>query len=223
MKKHLLIFLMFLSVGFISANAKASLTIATFADPSKNSSSPLFKVDFNSMKLTGGWSDDKNGLTLKIPYGGLTFANAWFDMNEVAITFKATLPGVGVFGQTGPGRVNFYQDGNSTNQLVVVDFNSGFVSAYSFGAKETLFTGENVRITCSQITGTLSQEQFSFGFVNLAHLSDSTSWNDGFTATAAFTSSAVPVSVPGPPIPEPATICLLGLGALSLLRRKRGV
>jgi hypothetical protein len=213
MKNHclILILLTFLSVGFISADAKASLTIATFADPSEDSSNPLFAVDFINMNLNGEWPDTKTGLILEIPYSGHIFENAWFDMNEVTITSKVTIPGLGVFGQTGPGRVNFYQDGNSTDQLVVVDFDSGFVSFDSFGA-DNEFTAENVTITGSEITGTLSEEEFTFNFANLAMLPNSNNWDDGFTATAAFTSSA---------IPEPATVCLFGLGALSLFNRKK--
>ena len=48
MKKSfpIIILIMFLCVGFTSVDAKASLTIATFADPSKNSNNPLFTVDF---------------------------------------------------------------------------------------------------------------------------------------------------------------------------------
>jgi len=82
------------------------------------------------------------------------------------------------------------------------------VSPYGFGANEVLFTAANVRITGSEITGTLSQEQFSFSFANTAPLPEG---HNGFTATAAFTSSAVP---------EPATIALLTLGGLVLFKRK---
>jgi hypothetical protein len=216
MKDHclILILLTFLSVGFISADAKASLTIATFADPSEDSNNPLFKVDFINMKLSGGWADAKTGLTLEIPYSGHIFENAWFEMTDVNITDTDVIFGQ-KFGQTGSGVINFYQDGNSTDPLVVIEFDSGLVWRQSFGANNE-FTAENVTITGSKIPGTLSEEQFTFGFANRAKLPDHTNWNDGFTATAAFTSSAVPE-----PSPEPATICLLGLGALSLLRSRK--
>ena len=219
MKRRSLIIILALSAGFISANAKAtmdSMTIATFADPSASSSNPLFKVDFTQMKFTGGWDDNKTGLTLVTP-GGVTFADAWFKMSDVTITNTTTIPNVGKFGQIGSGAINFYANNTSISPLVSIEFESGLVSRYDFsGSDETPDEGivaENVTITGSAIPYTLSEEQFSFSFANVAKLPGHTSLNDGFTATAAFTSSAE--------IPEPATLCLLGLGALNLLRRKK--
>jgi hypothetical protein len=204
--------LTFFYVGPISVNAKADIiadsnTIAAFANPSTGSSDWLFKVDFNKMKLTGGWSDYKTGLTLEIPYKNTVFQNAWFSMTDVTIISSGGISGTSL---TGPGEIRFYEYGNSINPLVIIDFNSSSISRYVFGADE-LFLSANVTIRGSEITDTLSEEQFAFGFANLAKLSGS--WNNGFTATASFDSSAV--------VPEPATICLLGFGALSLIRRKK--
>jgi hypothetical protein len=206
MKKYylIIILLMLLFVGFVSVDVKADFTVATFADPSGNSNNPLFTVDFTSLTLDGNWPDTKTGLTLQIPYNGHNFANAWFDVNGV-VALSAIVPGV-LYG-TGPGQINFYKDTTSANPLIVIDFNSGNVSQNDFGASE--FTGQIVTITGSEITGILSQEQFSFSFANTAILPGG---HSGFTATAAFTSSAVP---------EPATFCLLGLGVLSLVSRKK--
>jgi len=122
-----------------------------------------------------------------------------------------------MFGQTGAGVINFYADGTSIDPLLIVNFASGTVSRYGLGADE-IFVADNVTITGSQIVDTLSEEQFSFSFANLAKLSGSTNWTDGFTTTAAFTSSAI---VTVKPVPEPATIALLGFGVLSLVRRKK--
>jgi hypothetical protein len=205
MKRRFLIIILlaFFAVGVISVNAKASMTIATFDDPSTGSSDPLFEVDFTSKKLDGNWPDTKTGLLLEIPYSGHTFTNAWFEMTEVEIT--------DAFGDTGGGEINFYEDGDSTDPLIIINFESGYVSLYNFGADE-IFVAGNVTITGSEITGELSEEQFAFSFANREKLPGHSSWDDGFTATASFTSSAVP---------EPATLCLLGLGALSLLRSSR--
>ena len=211
MKKHfLIIILLALSVGFISVNAEATFTVATFADPSGDSDNPLFRVDFRpaQMKLTGGWADTETGLILEIPCSGYTvengnaFHDAWFEMTEVGI--------INTFGDTGGGEINFYRNGFTTNPLLTITFESGYVDYHNFGADE--FFGENVTISVIGITGTLSEERFSFSFINQAYLTGSTDWNDGFTATASFTSSAVP---------EPATICLLGFGVFSLVRRKK--
>jgi hypothetical protein len=132
-------------------------------------------------------------------------------MSVVDITSASSL-----FGLTGTGEINFYENGTITNPLVTIGFQSGAVSRYGFGA-DALFTANNVTITGSKIAGLLSEEHFSFSFANLAKLQNHTSWYDGFTATAAFTSSAIIEPV----IPEPATLCLLGFGALSLIRRKK--
>jgi hypothetical protein len=203
MKKNFIsILLMFAIVSLICIDAKAALTIATFSDPSNDSLSPLFTVDFTEMALTGEWSDAQTGLLLNIPYSGNTFADAWFEMTEVII--------LNTSGDTSGGEINFYEDGTSENPLITINFESGYVDNFNLGADE--FFGENVTITGSQITGTLSEEEFSFNFANPAYLQDSENWNDGFTATAAFTSSA---------IPEPATIALLGLGTLGLVRSKK--
>jgi PEP-CTERM motif len=213
-KRSFIIILLALSVGFISANAKASTTIATFADPSGNAGNPLFTVNFSSGTLTGGWGDDKTGLTLQIPYSGNTFTDAWFEMDPVHITTTSAMAG-----QTDAGVINFYKNGPPTAvPLLVVSFENGSVSRYGFGADDAKFIANNVTITGSEIAGTLSEEEFSFSFVNLAKLQGHTSWNDGFTSTAAFTSSAVKITNY---VPEPATMMLLAFGISGITCFKR--
>ncbi|MHB0946250.1 MAG: SUMF1/EgtB/PvdO family nonheme iron enzyme, partial [Sedimentisphaerales bacterium] len=166
------------------------ITIATFADPSWDSNNPLFTVAFIHNSLTGGWSDDKVGLTLQIPYNGNTFSDAWFDMTPVSIDS---------LGNTGSGTIRFFEDGAlpTSTPLVQIDFPSGFVSRFGFGADE-LFVASSVTITGSQITDMLSEEQYAFSFQNKKILPGSTNLNDGFTATAAFTSSAMVSYTIGP-------------------------
>lgn len=203
-KRYLIMIALMLAAGFVSVDAKATVTIATFADPSGNSSDPLFTVDYISMQLAGGWSDAKNGLTLEVPYqSGGSYANAWFSMDSVTI--------LNAVGDTSGGTVNFYADGTSTNPLVVITFGSGHVDSYAFGGN-SIFVANNVTITGSAIAfpPPLSECMFAFSFANSDYIQGNPA--NGFTATAAFTSSA---------IPEPATICVLGLGALSLVRRKK--
>jgi len=186
-------------VGFISIDAKATFIVATFSDPSGNNVNPLFEVNFTEMTINGGWTDTQIGLALEIPYSGNTFADAWFEMTEVII--------LNASGDTSGGVINFYADGTSINPLLVVTFENGYVDSFNLAADE--FFAQNVTITGSEIIGTLSEEEFSFSFANKVILPGP---NEGFTATAAFTSSA---------IPEPATITMLGFGVLSLVRRKK--
>jgi PEP-CTERM motif len=209
MKRRFLIsVLLVLSVGFIAVNAKASFTVATFADPSGNSDNSLFTVNFLGGTLNGTWADGNPGLTLEIPCSGYTIENGtafhdvWFEMTQV---------GIDASGDTGGGDIDFYAHGTTTNPLLTINFGSGFVSRYGFGADD-LFTTNNVTIESSKIASPLSEEQFAFSFANQAKLPGNGNWGDGFTATASFSSSA---------IPEPATIAIFGLSITAIIRRRR--
>jgi hypothetical protein len=205
-RRFLIIILLALSVvGFTSIDAKATFTVATFADPSNDSNNPLFTVDFTERTLNGGWANGKTGLILEF-YNGHTFTDAWFTMTEVGIVAHAP-------GDTGGGEINFYADGSTAGPLLTINFDSGHIDYINFGAN-VIFDADGVEFSGSEIIpGLFSEEQyFSFGFVSKTFLPGSDDWDDGFTATATFDSSA---------IPEPAMVVLLGLGVLSLLRRKR--
>ena len=184
---------------------EATLTIATFDDPAEDSDSAFFTVDLTNNLITGEW--DEPGLSLDIPYSGQTFHNVIFTMPDVQITaLSHPLKGT----KTEDGEIMFFDPADMVNPLIRIEFDSAWLTFYGFGGSES-FSGDAVTISGSQISGQLTEEAaFSFSFANQVALNDD--WGNGFEATAAFTSSAVP---------EPATICLLGLGALATLTRRR--
>ncbi|GEM_PF-587019 len=188
--------------------AATSTTIATFANPALNSDTPLFTVDFSEDAITGGWEDFRTGLYLEVPITGNIFPDAFFIIPE-SITYMGGLDG----GDTGGGTIEFYADGvdpDQTEPLIRIDFESGYLAKYGAGLHASnVLRADDVIITGSEITGVLSGEIFTFGFDNHQPLNGN--WDNGFTATAAFTCSAVP---------EPATIGLLAMGALLALRKK---
>ena len=187
--------------ALLAAPAMATNTVATFADPSGSSNTPLFTVDVTMDKITGGWADSQTGLHLYVPWNNTDYVDAFFTMTDIVYTGDTS------GGATGSGIIRFFEDNQdiNTTPLVQITFDSGYINPYGFGGMDEFF-GNGVVITGSQISGTLSSESFSFSFANQKFV------NTGYTATAAFTSSA---------IPEPATMALFGLGAAALLRRRK--
>lgn len=173
----------------LSARAE-SITIASFADPSVNGTTPVFVFNGTTNQLNGGWIFP--GLTLET-IGG-TFNNATFSMSAA--------PGAG-FGDVGAGSITFRDSGN--NPLLNIGFDSAQMNFIGFGATEFLATN-NVTFSGPILPFPIESESFSFAFANQQP------FGDGFTATAAFTSSAVP---------EPASLALLAVGGCCLLRRRR--
>ena len=201
----LALMLAFLPAG--RAFAIAQGTLATFSDPS-GGSVPLFNIDLTANQITGGWSDALTGLDLEIIWTGDTYEDAFFVLPQ-PIPYTGDITG----GQTGLGAIEFYADGadpQSEEPLLKMVFQSAYLSSiYGIGATN-LFQADNVEITGSVIKQPLSEEQFSFSFANARPLNGD--WNNGFSATASLTSSAVP---------EPLSLSLLAAGSLLALRRKK--
>lgn len=189
----------------IVASAQASFTVATFQSPSSGSSDPLFFVSWTENTVTGGWDDSKPNLTLEFvwPTAGV-FNDVWFDMTPVAILSQ---PIPDAYGETGGGVISFYADGTVTDPLMVITFSSGYVNKFGFGSDDAVFSG-------SMITESLSEELFSFSFAAIQYVKKTRDF-EAFSATAAFNSSAILV-------PEPATLAILGLGAVMILRSRQG-
>ena len=207
-KASVLSLLLVLFVALSCNVAQATLTVATFSDPSQGSNETLFTVDIVNGVISGGWPDSKGGLVLEVSLSGNTYLDAFFTMTDV--TYVGDISG----GNAGQGTIMFFAENQpvDTAPLIEINFSSGYLTPIGFGGTDFSFfggSGNNVTITGSEINGVLSNESFSFSFVNQKLLSD----ESGYTATASFTSSA---------IPEPATIILLSLGGLlSIMSRKK--
>lgn len=196
--------LLVLVVGCCAVNSACGTTVATFFDPAADGSTPIFTVDLLNDRIVGGWTDAQTDLDLMVTLTGNVFEDAFFTMTEVSYT--GSLFG----GDTGGGTVKIFADNTadpcSAVPLVQIDFASAYVRPDGFGGLD-LFRGDGVVITGSEITSPLEDESFSFSFANQVELP-----TGGYTATAAFTSSAVI-------LPEPVTLIMLGLGAVVFVRR----
>ena len=201
MKKLITAIAIIIVMAMASVSMAEVVTIATFADPSGGGVDPLFTIDGDGGTINGGWDDSKTGLDLNIVYTGTPYYDAWFEMSTLTY-------GGGYSGDTNPGWVKFYEDGTS-DVILQLNFSTAQITGGGLAAQEIFFTNADIEITGIDISEELFDEAFGFAFAN--HVL--TPGNEGFTATAAFTSS-------GAPIPEPATICMVGLGCLNLIRRK---
>ena len=200
-------FLIILAVALMFVGNAYSGTVATFSDPALNASTPLFNVNSITKTVTGGWDDTKTGLNLQVVRTGNTFSNAYFTMTPLTMTAGSL-----AYDTTGSGTIRFFKDGDPTSAtpILQIDFDSLSVTYGAIGGNN-VFNSSGVKFSGSEIGSTIfSEEVFSFSFANLKAL-DSGSPQNGYSATASFTSSAVP---------EPATLALLGIGAAAMFRKR---
>jgi len=172
-------------------------TIATFADPTGSAGEPpVFSFDAVNQLLTGGWAGD--GLTLQTYIA--TYSNATFTMTLV-VADSSVLPT-----QVGGGTIRFYASGGQ--EVFVIDFDSGDLGPLAFGATEFLNLNV-VTFSGAIIPVPYTQESFAFSFANQLLVGE----DGSFTATAAFTSSAL--------VPEPGMLTLVVIGLVMAGRRHR--
>lgn len=179
-----------------------SHTLATFTDPALESTTPLFVVNVTEGTLTGGW--DLPGMDLTFPGSG-TFADVIFTVTPTS--YSGTIEA----GETGSGGFAFFEAGadvGSDTPLLEMSFDKALVSPGSIYA--TTLNAIDVDVSGSAVPSGLEDVSFAFGLANQTALSD----DEGFTATASFTSSA---------IPEPSLLLMLlaGIPVICHPRRDR--
>jgi MYXO-CTERM domain-containing protein len=180
------------ALGVAVVNA-GTITVATFADPAVDSTTPLFSL--SGTTFSGGWT--ALGLTLETPISSQTWADAKFTMTPLTATSITSQ----LFTLTG-GEVNFTDSAN--NPLLKITFDSAqLFRPFVFGASDALL--HNVVFSGPIITTPIHDEQFAFSLTNEVQTAE------GYTWTASFTSSAVP---------EPGALGALVLAGLALLRRR---
>jgi len=172
-------------------------TVATFADPATDGSTPLVTVDRAASLLRAGWQEP--GLDLRVPMLGpnAVFENATFQMTDVPILADGLT--------LGSGQIDFFDSVGGL--LLTVTFERACLfEPFGFGAGPS--PDDGVHIVLANNGRHLSGASFAFAFANRSAQGPRT------TYTAAFTSSG---------IPEAPTFVLLFAGLIGMLGGRRSV
>jgi hypothetical protein len=186
--------------------APITMTVADFSDPT-TLPMPMFSIlqtGPGTGVILSGWDDSQTGLNLHVPVSAVTFANSWYEMTP--------LPFIGslVNAVAGAGTIKFHADGDlsSAAPIFQIDFASAHLTFGGVGS--SWLTGDGVVFSGTAVSAYpgFASTTMAFSFAN------QTIVERGFEATAAFTSS-------GMPVPEPVTIAFCVAGSLFYARRRR--
>lgn len=184
------------SIGMVAA--AEAFTFATFSDPTIGQGNPTAMIFVAGGELSGGY----DGVSLQTLSGTVT---ASFEVTGpggaggVAVTEVAP-----EFWALGAGAVRFFT--GSDSNVLTITFESGSLTENEFGANE--FQGDVVSFSGSSVVQAYTNEAFGFAFANPRVNANGKSYTASFTASVDA-------------VPEPASLGVLGIGALALIRRRR--